>query len=128
MVDVPKDADDDKGIATTEDEGDGQMSKNDRDDRACTTELSKVWEILMKATVPLSVIIGSALVTHEVRIAKLEESRFTGSDGVKLERDIRAYVQDSFPPNWLREDIQEIKASMKSIEGRLRKIEMGPKK
>lgn len=77
----------------------------------------------MKATVPISVILGSALVSHEIRIRTLEEHRFTRADAKDLQSGIQEWVATSQPPEWLKENIREIKDSMKEIASRLRALE-----
>lgn len=81
---------------------------------------NKVWDVLLKATVPISIIIGGALIGHEVRISRIEASRFTNADGLRLERDIRSWIDTRFPGKaefqGLREDVSEIREAVKRLE------------
>lgn len=84
-----------------------------------TDGAAKVWDVLIKATVPVSIVIGSALIAHEVRIAKLEDSRFTTADAYQLEHRVVRALEAKFPQPWLLDDLREIKDRLKSIEARL---------
>ena len=79
----------------------------------------RVWDILFKVSVPLVLLLGSVLVTHEVRLSSIESNRFTNRDAQELERRILAGV----PPAWLREDIREIKEGLDRLLVRLRALE-----
>lgn len=79
----------------------------------------RIWDMATKAAVPLSLLIGGAMVAHEIRITKLEETRFTTIDAERMRREI----ESSYPPPWLRAQILEMKASLAEINTRLRDLE-----
>ena len=82
----------------------------------------KVWEVLMKATIPISIIVGGVLIGHEVRISRIEETRFTDSDGLRQEQRLGRWMEDRFPDKEdfkaIVDDIREIKDSVKALEKR----------
>jgi hypothetical protein len=84
---------------------------------------SKVWEYALKTLVPVSVIMGSALVVHEVRLSVIESNRFTTKDAAVLKEQIYT----SFPQDWLQSQIAEIKVELnygfQRVEARFDKVE-----
>ena len=84
---------------------------------------SKIWEIALKALVPISILIGSVLIAHEVRISKIESNRFTDKDAAVHEAAMKEYVLQYSTPSWLRDDITEIKDTLKAVQSRLRELE-----
>lgn len=83
----------------------------------------RVWDIVLKALVPVSILLAGSLVSHEVRLAKIEESRFTERDASLMERRII----ESIPPPWLKAQIEEIKALLRENTSRLRAVEQSVK-
>jgi len=81
--------------------------------------MDRFWDFATKATVPLAMVIGGALVTHEVRLTKIESNRFTQEAARELERRIEAQIV----PGWLKENINDMKDTLKAIEARLQQIE-----
>ena len=67
----------------------------------------RAWDIAGKILVPLAVAGGAWLVGLEIRTSRLEDR------------------MDNVPPKWLKDDVTEIKATLKDIEARIRKIENG---
>ena len=73
----------------------------------------------------------------QMRLQAIESSRYTHSDAIKERQNItsemmatrslvadqikelRLWVQENFPPEWLKEDIQEVKEDSKSLESKL---------
>lgn len=82
-----------------------------------------VWDILIKAAVPISVMTAGAIITHEVRISRIESNQFTGKMGSDLRNDMKEWVTSQFPPPWLKESMIEIKQSLRDIEARIRSLE-----
>jgi len=58
---------------------------------------------------------------HEVRLVRIESSRFTSRDAKELLTEFQA----NYPPAWLRDDMVELKATMRSVEQRMLKLERG---
>lgn len=77
---------------------------------------ARVWDMLLKAMVPLSVVIGGALIGHEVRLSRIEDTRFTKENGLQLERSFRQWVEQRFPPEWLLSDIADIKEELRELK------------
>ena len=80
----------------------------------------KAWDLMLKALIPVVVFLCGVLLSHEMRITKIESNRFTLKDGQVLEDKIRK----DYPPQWLREQIAEMKVTLIKIEDRLRKAEL----
>jgi hypothetical protein len=80
------------------------------------TKADRAWDWLCKAAVPVLVVLGTAVITHEVRISRIEENRFTALDGARLE----AGILSAMP---LMTDIAEIKLDVKEMKTRLREVE-----
>ena len=66
----------------------------------------------------LIVALCTGAIVHEVRLVSIEGSRFTEHDAHELE------LRMLDAPDWLRSDIAEIKDTLKSLDNRLRKIEI----
>ena len=86
----------------------------------------RLWDVLVKLSVPGVIVCVSSLVLHEVRLSVIESNRFTDEDSFALETRILSNV----PPPWLREDLNEIKVMLRDydlrfsgIEGRLIRLE-----
>lgn len=82
---------------------------------------ARTWDIVAKLTVALVVALASATIAQEVRIARIESSRFTDRDGAALE----ARIMSAFPGQqaWLREALADVKASLIKLDERLRNVE-----
>ena len=92
-----------------------------------------IWEFLIKLAVPISIIVSGAMINHEVRlsnhdirIAKIEQTRFSAKDANDLERRITAAIPQQW--QWLKEDISEIKQMLQAYDSRLRALELQGKK
>ena len=92
-----------------------------------TQRSERVWDLAMKATVPVAIILGAALIRHEVNLAQqaveirtINDSRFTDIDGLKMEKSLKQWIEQRFPPGWLRDDIQEIKGRLQKIEDKMK--------
>lgn len=83
----------------------------------------KVWDLAMKASVPILIILGTALIRQEIRISRIEETRFTDSDGLRLEQRLERWIEQRFPSRSdfesMREDVREIKAAIKILEKKM---------
>jgi len=64
----------------------------------------KVWDLLFRACVPIVAACCTALIMHEVRLAKIEDNRFTSTDGRALKEELKSEL----PPAWLREQMRQI--------------------
>lgn len=98
---------------------------------------ARVWDYLMKLSIPMVLLTGGTVIAHEVSLSKIESNRFTAADGHALERHMEAasqrYVAESearltkaisaMPPEWLRDLVTELKAGQKDILTRLTKVE-----
>ena len=78
------------------------------------------WDVALKFAVPLVIGAFGMSINHEIRISRIEENRFTNADGAALE----ARVLDKLPPQWLREQVNEIKAAQKVMLDRMRELEL----
>jgi hypothetical protein len=80
------------------------------------TKKDRVWDMLTKATVPITMIVATALISHEVRLSRIEENRFTDLDGAHLHQKLLEDFGKTYPPKWLLEDVKEIKDKLRDIE------------
>jgi len=69
------------------------------------TGAEKVWDLAMKALIPVVLALGTWMIGLEVRASKME-AKF-----------------ENMPPQWLKNDVASIKETLKEIESRLRIIE-----
>ena len=49
---------------------------------------SRLWDLAVKAMVPLCILLGGTIIGHEVRLGKIEDSRFTDHDGEIIKASI----------------------------------------
>lgn len=89
------------------------------DTKEHVSQSSRIWNVVEKVAISLVFLIGSVIISHEIRIARLEETRFTAVDGETLRKEITA----AMPPAWLREQIKDMQTVLRSIEERLRALE-----
>lgn len=73
---------------------------------------ARAWDIAIKLLVPLSLIAAGAMVNHEVRLSRIEESRFTQQDGYILEEKTAS-----------AEDVRDVKRLLEALDSRTRSIE-----
>lgn len=66
---------------------------------------ARVWDIAGKILVPLVLALGAWMVGLEIRTSALEHDL------------------THLPPKWLKDDVEEMKGTLKDIEARLRAIE-----
>jgi hypothetical protein len=86
------------------------------------SKMGRFWDVSLKLLVPLVLVLGSTLIAHEVRIARIEASdmyHMKEADLINMERRIGSMLV----PSWLKEDIDDIKAGQKDIILRLRALE-----
>ena len=83
----------------------------------------KIWDVVLKASVPLSLLLGSALITHEVRLSKIEATHFTREDSYKLRAALHKEIEERYPPKWLRQKVQHIEQVLDRIEHRIHELE-----
>lgn len=79
----------------------------------------KVTALLMPVVLTSLGWVGSALIDHESRLDVIESNRFTHHEGIELKKEIMREL----PPEWLREDIREIKVLLRELEQRLNALE-----
>lgn len=86
---------------------------------AAQPRFSKAWDMAIKALVPVVIAIAGWGIGHEVRMSNLELTHMSKVDGHALEDRIGR----KFPPEWLREDLKEVKQLLRDQDSRLRAIE-----
>ena len=74
------------------------------------TSVDRIWDMAMKAAIPAVLAVIGWVMHMEVRLAIIESNRFTAQDAAKM--------KESLPPNWLRNDIKEIKDRLRRLEER----------
>lgn len=59
---------------------------------------------------------------HEKRISKIEGNRYTSNDALADMRrinasvvDLRTWIEDKYPPTWLKQDVEELKLEVRSL-------------
>lgn len=65
---------------------------------------------------------------HEQRLTKIEASRYTAQDAVEDRRIIAEQMtamQKAFPPAWLAEDLQDLKADMRALRKEISELRKG---
>ena len=72
----------------------------------------RAWDLGLRTALVLGPFLAGTLIAHEIRINRLEDVSITSKE-----------LRDDFPPAWLHEDIQELKAGQKDIRVRLRELE-----
>lgn len=78
------------------------------------------WDAAMKFAVPLVIGAGSMAVGHEIRLTRIESTRFTKDDGAALLEKVR---QENQVPAWLKDSLAEIKTGIRDLDARTRNIE-----
>jgi hypothetical protein len=85
----------------------------------------------------LSFLLGATVIAHEVRLSKIEESRFSAVDGEKLQREILAQARaadaeiaarfaealTNYPPDWLTTMVDELRQSNNKLGERMTRLE-----
>lgn len=88
-----------------------------------TRTIDRFWDLALKIGVIVTVAVATAAINHEVRLGKIEDSRFTSADALKLERSLRDWSDERYPQNWLREDMGDIKTGLETLDNRMRALE-----
>ncbi len=78
------------------------------------TRSDRAWDIATKVAVPLVLVVAAWMVSLQVRVSVIESTRFTGQDGEAM----RATLLRDFPPQWMRDDLNEIKERLRRLEER----------
>ena len=73
-----------------------------------TPAVSKLWDYLFRASIPIVLALGAAVIAHEVRIAKIESNRFTAGDWNRERLDMQRWVEDRYPPQWLKDQLTRL--------------------
>lgn len=81
----------------------------------------KFWDVTSRIIVYVVIAMAGAVASHEVRINRIEENRFTAVDGAKMEQ--RLHDEIDAVPSWLREKISEIGQNQKELLSRMRELE-----
>lgn len=55
---------------------------------------------------------------HDVRLSRIEESRFTNNDGASLLQSIRDELRTNYPPKWLTDAIVRMESAAQVTEAR----------
>lgn len=84
---------------------------------------TRFWDWFTRVMATLTVAVMTWALSLEVRLAAVEGNRFTNREGARLERELKEWVDGRHPAAWLKEDIREIKDSLKEIDKRLRTLE-----
>lgn len=79
----------------------------------------RVWDFLLKLTVPAVLAACGIIVKHEVELSRILESRFSVQDAHALEMRVMA----NGVPAWLREQLAEIKVLLRQQDERMRVLE-----
>lgn len=74
----------------------------------------RLWDIATKAAVPVLVLVSGWMVALEVRVSVIESNRFTSGMAAQMREEIRKEL----PPQWLKDDLTEIKDRLKRLEQR----------
>lgn len=83
----------------------------------------RVWDFASKAAMPACVVLASVLITHEIRLSKIEATRFALSDAHRLRSEIESDIEKRYPPKWLRQKVQHIEQVLDRIEHRIHELE-----
>ena len=94
--------------------------------------LSKILSLVLTAVLGFLTWQGqmvlSELNEHDKRLARIEANRYTSSDAISDQRmitaevrQLRTWVEDNFPPSWLREDISELRNDVRMLRDELHK-------
>ena len=84
----------------------------------------KVGQMLFAMTLPIVGWMFAVIQDHEVRVVRIESSRFSAADARLMEDRLRTM----FPQQWLREDLVDLKEGIKQLNARLTVIEQEVKK
>ena len=84
----------------------------------------RVGQMLFAMTLPVVGWMFAVVQDHEVRVVRIESSRFSAADARQMEDRLRV----TFPPDWLREDLVDLKDGIKQLNTRLSVIEREVKK
>ena len=79
----------------------------------------KLWDAAMKLMVPVVIAIVGWGITLSVNVSNLQLVSMTKSDGHAME----TRIMKNLAPEWLREDLREIKDLLKQQDERLRVLE-----
>ena len=94
---------------------------------------SKTLDVILKITmIGVSAVLGmiawqarytmTQVQDHEIRLVRIESNRYTSSDAMADSRllqttmsDIRNWVEQRYPPEWVRNDLKELKEELRLI-------------
>lgn len=80
---------------------------------------SRVWDVAVKALVPVVIAIVGWGIGHEIRVSNLELTAMSKMEGASLEQRMR----EQLVPAWLREDLAEIKQLLRAQDERIRSLQ-----
>jgi len=72
--------------------------------------VARFWDVLMKLSIIVIVALLGMVWKHDHSIGVIEATRFTKEDGKHLQE----IIMNQLPPEWLKEDVREIKESQKA--------------
>ena len=82
------------------------------------------FDLAMRRLVAVAVVsLVTAVIWHEVRLSKLEETLFTQVDGALLERRMTEWTEARYPPEWLKRSLEEVKDLVRANATRLTRLE-----
>ena len=84
-----------------------------------STPAERVWDLLMKAAVPITIGLVAAALHLWRDVSIIQATRFTEEDAASMETRIRREL----PPQWLRDDLEDIKAGLTSATTALGKLD-----
>lgn len=80
---------------------------------------TRAWDLAVKSLVPAVLLLIAWGIGLQVRVSQLEITTMTKEMGHELENRLLSVL----PPQWLREDLAEIKTLLRSQDARLDKLE-----
>lgn len=83
-------------------------------------------KIIIPIMLALLLALGSVIVSLQVRVGKIEGNRWTDADALRSDRELRTWIDErlsGYPPQWLREKLDELIAEVRRLEARIRELE-----
>ena len=92
------------------------IARMERLEKASTA--ARWWDIMMKFSMPLVLGIVGTTINQEMRLTKIEATRFTATDAAVMERKMIERLADA-----LKSDLGEIKQLLQGMDARMRNVE-----
>ena len=77
-----------------------------------TSTSERVWAYVFKAGTVIVIPVCFWMITLEKRVTVIESNRFTN----QMASEMEARLSSKFPPDWLKEDVTEIKDRLRRLE------------